>query len=139
MQVPNRTEEDIYVNVDMPRQADVAHPAAIPEPNDANMLNSGPNHAEGASGSSEKNEESSDVIYSNVTWKRKSETGDVDQPGSSYLEEERCMVGGRRRNFESNATKMGGLYDELGPRKVNEEVECEYAQVKFQRRSAKHT
>ncbi|XP_070767898.1 sialic acid-binding Ig-like lectin 14 [Enoplosus armatus] len=87
-EVPNATEEDIYVNIDVQRQADVAHPATI----------SGPNNAEGAGESSEKkNEEGDDVIYSSVNWKSKKKKGedsaDMDQHGRFYLEEERGMKG----------------------------------------------
>ncbi|XP_070823055.1 sialic acid-binding Ig-like lectin 13 [Chaetodon trifascialis] len=138
-EAPNATEEDIYVNVDMPRQADVAQPAAISEPN---LPSSEPNNAEEAS--SETNEESSDVIYSNVIWKSKikkngEEAADMDQAGSSCLEEERCLEGGMSANFVSSTLEIGSLSNELEPKNVNQEVECEYAEVKFQNKSAMHT
>ncbi len=141
MKVPNTTEEDIYVNTNVLRQADVAHPATISEPDETSLPSSGPNCAGGASNSSEKkNEEGSDVIYSSVNWKSKSKKkkGDdaahVDQPGSSYLEEEGSTAGGMCRNFVSNALEMGSLYDEVEPRNVD----CDYAQVKFKNKRAMH-
>ncbi|XP_044064297.1 B-cell receptor CD22-like [Siniperca chuatsi] len=142
-EVPKATEEDIYVNADVLRKADVAHPATISEPNSTNLPSSGPNNAEGASKSSEKkNEESSDVIYSSVNWKSKKkkqeDSVDMDQPCSSYLEEDRCVDGGMCRNFGSNTLEMGSLYDEVEPKNVKEYVECEYAQVKFENKSAMH-
>ncbi|XP_049902731.1 sialic acid-binding Ig-like lectin 13 [Epinephelus moara] len=144
-QVPNTTEEDIYVNTSELRQADVAQPETISEPNSTNLPSSGQNNAEGASESSEKkNEEGNDVIYSAVNWKTKSKKkkGDdslnMNQPGSSYLEEERCTVGGMARDFVSNALEMECLYDKVKPRIVEKEVEGEYAQVKFKDKHPMH-
>nr|XP_033496949.1 B-cell receptor CD22-like [Epinephelus lanceolatus] len=144
-QVPNTTEEDIYVNTSELRQADVAQPETISEPNSTNLPSSGQNNAEGASESSEKkNEEGNDVIYSAVNWKTKSKKkkGDdslnMNQPGSSYLEEERCIVGGMGRDFVSNALEMECLYDKVKPRNVEKEVEGEYAQVKFKDKRPMH-
>ncbi|KAL7392891.1 hypothetical protein ABVT39_003350 [Epinephelus coioides] len=144
-QVPNTTEEDIYVNTSELRQADVAQPETISEPNSTNLPSSGQNNAEGASESSEKkNEEGNDVIYSAVNWKTRSKKkkGDdslnMNQPGSSYLEEERCTVGGMGRDFVSNALEMECLYDKVKPRNVEKEVEGEYAQVKFKDKRPMH-
>lgn len=121
------------------RQGEVADPAVISEPNSAILPSTGPNDAEGATESVEKEGGGSDVIYSSVTWKTKSkkeeDTVDMGQPGSSYLEEERCAVGAMSRNFVSDALEMGNLYDELEPRPENKAVECEYAQVKFKKKS----
>uniref|UniRef100_A0A8C4GFU3 Ig-like domain-containing protein n=1 Tax=Dicentrarchus labrax TaxID=13489 RepID=A0A8C4GFU3_DICLA len=144
-EVPNTTEDDIYVNASVLRQEDVAHPAAVSEPNNGDSPSSGPNNAEGADKNSEKkNEGGSDVVYASVDWKSKSkkkkkeeDAVDMDQPGSSYLEEERCMVGGMSRNYVSNAMEMGSLYDNVEPRNVKREVECEYAQVQFKKKSEK--
>ena len=105
------------------------------------MPGAGPNNAEGAAeGSEKKKEEGSDVIYSTVNWKTKSKKKEEDsvdkgQPGNSYLEEERCAVGAMSRNFVSDALEMGNLYDEFQPGPENKAVECEYAQVKFKRKS----
>nr|XP_046254503.1 Schwann cell myelin protein-like isoform X3 [Scatophagus argus] len=140
-EIPNATEEDIYANVQ--RQGDVAYCAAIAEVNSPNFPSSGPNNVEGVNTSSEKKEEGSGVIYSGVNWKSKSKrrkeevAGDMDQPGSSYLAEERCMLGGTCRSFMSNAMELGNLYDEAQPRNVNKGMECEYAQVKFKSKSVK--
>ncbi|XP_071324505.1 B-cell receptor CD22-like isoform X2 [Trachinotus anak] len=132
----NTTEEDIYTNTNDMRQADISQPATTSDPN-----SSGANNAEEASKSSEKkNEDGSDVIYSTVTWKSKSkkkkreDSVDMVPPGSSYLEEERCTLGDMGRNFASHALEMG-IYDEVEPRNVRKEVECEYAQVKFKKKS----
>ncbi|XP_073340758.1 uncharacterized protein [Pagrus major] len=141
-EVPNAEEDATYINAKEARQADVTDPAAISEPNSTNLPSAGPNNAEGAAESSEKKkEEGSDVIYSTVNWKTKSkkkkeeDVVDMGQPGSSYLEEERCAVGAMSRHFVSDALEMGNLYDELEPRQVNKAAECEYAQVKFKRKS----
>nr|XP_046254500.1 sialoadhesin-like [Scatophagus argus] len=140
-EIPNATEEDIYANVQ--RQGDVAYCAAISEVNSPNFPSSGSNNVEGVNTSSEKKEEGSGAIYSSVNWKSKSKrrkeevAGDMDQPGSSYLAEERCMLGGTCRSFMSNAMEMGNLYDEAQPRNVNKGMECEYAQVKFKSKSVK--
>uniref|UniRef100_A0A3B4YGH3 Ig-like domain-containing protein n=1 Tax=Seriola lalandi dorsalis TaxID=1841481 RepID=A0A3B4YGH3_SERLL len=82
-----------------------------------------------------------DVVYSTVHWKRKSkkkqeDSVDMVPPGTSYLEEERRIVGDMGRNFVSHALEMS-LYAEVEPKNVKEEVECEYAQVKFKDKSAK--
>ncbi|XP_040901141.1 B-cell receptor CD22-like isoform X2 [Toxotes jaculatrix] len=144
-EAPNTTEEDIYVNTDRQRQADVPHPATTSEPKSTNFPNSGPNNAaEARKVSGKKNEEGTDVVYSSVNWKRKSrkkqqeELVDMDPPGRSYLEEERCMVGSMSRNFVSDALTMGNIYDEVEPRIVKKDVECEYAQVKFKSKVALH-
>ncbi|KAM8735784.1 uncharacterized protein AB9X84_024123 isoform 1-T1 [Acanthopagrus schlegelii] len=139
---PNAEEEAIYINANEARQGGVAEPAANSEPNSANLPSAGPNNAEGAAeGSEKKKEEGSDVIYSTVNWKTKSrkrkeeDSVDKGQPGNSYLEEERCAVGAMSRNFVSDALEMGNLYDEFQPGPENKAVECEYAQVKFKRKS----
>ncbi|XP_036931332.1 sialoadhesin-like isoform X1 [Acanthopagrus latus] len=139
---PNAEEEAIYINTNEARQGGVAEPAAKSEPNSANLPGAGPNNAEGAAeGSEKKKEEGSDVIYSTVNWKTKSkkkkeeDSVDKGQPGNSYLEEERCAVGAMSRNFVSDALEMGNLYDEFQPGPENKAVECEYAQVKFKRKS----
>lgn len=131
MQVPNTEAEDsIYANTSRPTSA--------------NLPNSGANNEEGPTESSEKkNEEGANVIYSSVNWKTKSKkkresTVDMDQPGGSYLEEERCMVEVTRKNILSNALEVGSLYDNMGPRNVNKEAECEYAQVTFKNKSDRH-
>ncbi|XP_050932182.1 sialoadhesin [Lates calcarifer] len=122
-EAPNETEADIYSCTNVP--------------------SSGPNNAEKARTSTEKNEEGSDVIYSSVKWKnknkkKKQDPVDMDPPGSSYLEEERCIVGGMSRGFVSNALEMGNIFDKGEPRRVKREVESEYAQVKFKPKSAVH-
>lgn len=111
-QVPNTKEENIYVNINQLRQADVPHPTT--------------------SGASErlekKNEDESDVIYSNVKLKSKhkkkkqqqGDSMDLHLPGSSY------------------ALEMGNLYEVMETREVKNEVECEYSQVKFKDRCAIH-
>ncbi|KAE8289112.1 Sialic acid-binding Ig-like lectin 7 [Larimichthys crocea] len=130
-EVPNTEAEDsIYANTSRPTSA--------------NLPNSGANNEEGPTESSEKkNEEGANVIYSSVNWKTKSKkkresTVDMDQPGGSYLEEERCMVEVTRKNILSNALEVGSLYDNMGPRNVNKEAECEYAQVTFKNKSDRH-
>ncbi|GLD53061.1 B-cell receptor CD22-like isoform X2 [Lates japonicus] len=135
-EAPNETEADIYVNACGLRQAD-PNPATISETNCTNMPSSGPNNAEKARTSTEKkNEEGSDVIYSSVKWKSKNKKKkpedpvDMDPPGSSYLEEERCIVGGMSRGFVNNALEMGNIFDEGEPRSVEREVKSEYAQSK---------
>ncbi|XP_078107941.1 cell adhesion molecule CEACAM5-like [Sander vitreus] len=141
-EVPNTTEEDIYVNTNALRQADVPTPATISVPNSANLPNSGPNNAQGDSRSLKKqNEEGNNVIYSSVNWEiRSKKKGEYDvdthQPGSAYLEEERCMVGDMCRDFVDNALYMGSLYDNVKPRNV--EKESEYAQVKYKNRGVMH-
>ncbi|XP_030250474.1 cell adhesion molecule 4-like [Sparus aurata] len=52
----------------------------------------------------------------------------MGQPGSSYLEEERCAVGAMGKNLVSDALEMRNLYDEFEPRPESKAVECEYAQ-----------
>ncbi|XP_074508674.1 myelin-associated glycoprotein-like [Sebastes fasciatus] len=142
-EVPNTTEEDIYVNTNALRQTDVAQPATVSEPDSANLPSSGPNNAEGVSKSSEKKKEGNDVIYSSVNWKTKSKKKtredcvDMHQPVRSHLEEESCMVGGTSRSFV-NASEMGILYDTVKPGNVEKEVESEYAQVKFKDKSSMH-
>lgn len=105
----------------------------ISETNSTNLPCSGPENVEGDGKSSEKKEEEgSNVVYSTVKWKSKKKKGqdsvDMDQPGSSYLEEE-CMVGDMCRNAVSNAVEMGSLHDEMATKNVK--MESEYAQVKF--------
>ncbi|XP_030248830.1 cell adhesion molecule 4-like [Sparus aurata] len=141
-EVPNVEEEAIYTNAKEVRQGEVANPAVISEPNSANLPSTGPNDAEGATESSEKKEGGgSDAIYCSVNWKTKSkkkkeeDAVDMGQPGSSYLEEERCAVGAMSSNLVSDALEMGNLYDEFEPRPENKAVECEYAQVKFKRKT----
>ncbi|XP_056237818.1 cell surface glycoprotein MUC18-like [Seriola aureovittata] len=142
-EAPNTTEEDIYANTHGLREADITQPATTSESNSTNLPSSGPNDAEEASKSSEKkNEDGSDVVYSTVHWKRKSkkkqeDSVDMVPPGTSYLEEERCIVGDMGRNFVSHALEMS-LYAEVEPKNVKKEVECEYAQVKFKDKSAKN-
>lgn len=90
-EIPNTTEEDIYVNREVLRQADVAHPTINSEPNSTNLQGMRPNNAEGARKSSEK-EKGNTVIYSSVnrnTRKKTENSVDMHQPGSSSLEEER--------------------------------------------------
>ncbi|KAI9524115.1 hypothetical protein NQZ68_021077 [Dissostichus eleginoides] len=77
-EIPNTTEEDIYVNSEALRQADVAHPTIISEPN----------NAEGARKSSEKEKGNTD-IYSSVyrnTRKKTENSLNMHQPGSASLE-----------------------------------------------------
>lgn len=143
-EVPNTTEEDIYVNTNALRQADIPTPATISEPNSGNLPSSGPNNAQGDGKSLKtQNEEGNDVIYSSVNWEKRSKKkkkgedyGDTHQPGSSYLEEERCMVGDMCRGFVDNALYMGSLYDNVKPRNV--ENESEYSQVKYKNRDVMH-
>ncbi|XP_062279153.1 sialic acid-binding Ig-like lectin 10 [Scomber scombrus] len=135
-EIPNTTEEDIYANSSVMRQANTT----ISETNNTNSPGSEPENADGDFKSSKEKEEGSNVIYSSVNWKSKKkkgkDSGDMDQPGSSYLEEERCTAGAMRRNVVSNAVEMESLYAE--PKLVKKEVECEYAQVKFKDKNAMH-
>ncbi|KAM6995302.1 B-cell receptor CD22-like [Tautogolabrus adspersus] len=126
---PNKTDEDIYVNTTELKKPGVTQPST-------NLSSSSRNNTVDASTSSEKkNKESEDVIYTSVTWRSKGEkeggrSGDTNQSGSSYLEEKH-LEGGLSRNFVSNAVEMGNLYDEVKPRNVKKDSECEYAGVKF--------
>ncbi|XP_031613280.2 sialic acid-binding Ig-like lectin 10 isoform X2 [Oreochromis aureus] len=135
-EVPNTTEESIYANAERLREAGIVDPTGVAEPSSTNLPSAEPAGAEGGSKNSENKGDKCEVIYSSVNWKTKSkkkkeETSvDLNSPGSSYLEEEKCIVG-INRNFVSNALEMGGLYDEVGFKNVKKEVECEYAQVKF--------
>ncbi|CAI5662118.1 unnamed protein product [Oreochromis niloticus] len=135
-EVPNTTEESIYANAERLREAGIVDPTGVAEPSSTNLPSAEPAGAEGGSKNSENKGDKCEVIYSSVNWKTKSkkkkeETSvDLNSPGSSYLEEEKCIVG-INRNFVSNALEMGGLYDEVGGKNVKKEVECEYAQVKF--------
>ncbi|XP_068994386.1 sialic acid-binding Ig-like lectin 14 [Embiotoca jacksoni] len=111
--------------------------------NTANLPSTGQHDAEAPSDSSKKNGASCDVIYSSVTWKSKrkskkeDESVDMNPSGSSYLEEAECRVGRNRRSFVSDALEMGNLYEELEPRIMRKEVECEYGQVKFKDKSTR--
>ncbi|XP_047455184.1 myelin-associated glycoprotein-like [Mugil cephalus] len=144
IEAPSKREEAIYANTDDLRQADSADPETISEPNRTNLPSTGPDNVPGERHSSENNEEGSDVLYSTVNWKNKSKKNkvedsvDMNPSGSSYLEEEKYMAKGMCKNFVSNAMVMGNLYDEAEPRNVGKEVECEYAQVKFKRKSTMH-
>lgn len=118
----------------MLREADTARPA-----NSTNLPSSGPNKAEGASESSDKKGDGCEAIYSNVMWKtkhKKQKEEDTNPPGSSYLEEEKRMAEGIKRDFVSSALEMGGLYKCVEPRNVKKDVECEYAQVTFRNKNA---
>lgn len=118
------------------REAGIVDPKAVAEPSSINLPSAVPVGA-GGSKNSENKGDKCEVIYSSVNWrtkskKKKEETAvDLNSPGSSYLEEEKCIVKGINRSFVSNALEMGGLYDEVGGKNVKREVECEYAQVKF--------
>ncbi|XP_060906079.1 sialic acid-binding Ig-like lectin 10 [Labrus mixtus] len=131
---PNKTNEGIYANTTELKKPGVTQPATISEPISTNLQSSSRNNTEDASTSSEKkNEESKDVIYTSVTWRSKGEkeggsSGDTNQSGRSYLEEKRLEGG---LNFVSNAVEMLNLYDEVKPRNMKKDSECEYAQVKF--------
>ncbi|XP_060905396.1 nectin-4-like [Labrus mixtus] len=131
---PNKTDEGIYANTTELKKPGVTQPATISEPISTNLQSSSRNNTEDASTSSEKkNEESKDVIYTSVTWRSKGEkeggsSGDTNQSGRSYLEEKRLEGG---LNFVSNAVEMLNLYDEVKPRNMKKDSECEYAQVKF--------
>uniref|UniRef100_A0A3Q3GU27 B-cell receptor CD22 n=1 Tax=Kryptolebias marmoratus TaxID=37003 RepID=A0A3Q3GU27_KRYMA len=98
--------------------------------------------SEGARRSSD-NKCEEDVVYSNMDWtkrsKKKKRENDVDmnQSGSSYLAEEKCLAGDAGKCFVSNALEMGGLYAECKPRNVKMEVDCEYAQVQFKKKREK--
>ncbi|XP_023131965.2 B-cell receptor CD22 [Amphiprion ocellaris] len=137
-EVPN-TEEHIYVNTE--RQPNANDLPTVSEPDSKTGPSSGPNNAERVGKSSEKNDEESNVVYSTVSWKSKNKKGadsaNMNPSGGSCLEEEKSMVGGVGRNFMSNALEMGNLYDEVGPRNVRKEAECEYAQVKMKGKRAK--
>ncbi|XP_067456952.1 sialic acid-binding Ig-like lectin 5 isoform X1 [Thunnus thynnus] len=140
-EVPNTADEDIYANVSVLGQSNTT----ISETNSTNLPRSEIKNADGDDESSvekEKEEERSSVIYSSVNWKREKkkgkDSGDMDQPGRSYLEEERCMAGDMCRDFVSNAVEMGNLYDEVVPKIVKKEAECEYAEVKFKDKNAMH-
>uniref|UniRef100_A0A3Q3FGC5 Ig-like domain-containing protein n=1 Tax=Labrus bergylta TaxID=56723 RepID=A0A3Q3FGC5_9LABR len=131
---PNKTNEGIYANTTELKKPGVTQPATTSEPTSTNLPSSSRNNTEDASTSSEKkNEESKDVIYTSVTWRSKGEKeggsfGDTNQSGCSYLEEKRLEGA---LNFVSNAVEMLNLYDEVKPRNVKKDSECEYAQVKF--------
>ncbi|KAL3980380.1 succinate dehydrogenase (ubiquinone) flavoprotein subunit [Sarotherodon galilaeus] len=118
-EVPNTTEESIYANAERLREAGIVDPTGVAEPSSTNLPSAEPAGAEGGSKNSENKGDKCEVIYSSVNWKTKSkkkkeETSvDLNSPGSSYLEEEKCIVG-INRNFVSNALEMGGLYDEVG-------------------------
>ncbi|KAM6995162.1 uncharacterized protein LKV04_007397 [Tautogolabrus adspersus] len=133
---PNKTDEGIYVNTTELKKPGVTQPATISEPISTNSPSSSRNNTEDVSASSEKkNEESEDVIYTSVTWRSKGEkeggsSGDTNQSGSSYLEKKH-LEGGLGRNVVSNTVEMGNLYDEVKPRNVKKDSECEYAGVKF--------
>ncbi|XP_063340959.1 B-cell receptor CD22-like [Pelmatolapia mariae] len=139
---PNTTEECIYANADGLRGAENLHPAKITEPTSTDFPNSGLNHEEGGCKKSDKKGDECELIYSNVNWKMKSKNKkgekslDMNPPGRSYLEEEKCMVRGVNRKFVSNAVEMGGLYAQVEPRNMRKEVGCEYAQVKFKEQTA---
>ncbi|XP_060906071.1 sialoadhesin-like isoform X3 [Labrus mixtus] len=96
---PNKTDEDIYVNMYELKKPGVTQPATTSEPISTNLQSSSRNNTEDASTSSEKkNEESKDVIYTNVIWRSKGEkvggsSGDTNQSGRSYLEEKRLEGG----------------------------------------------
>ncbi|XP_059194311.1 sialic acid-binding Ig-like lectin 5 [Centropristis striata] len=143
-EVPNTTQEDIYVNTNDLRQAEADQHAAVPEPNSTDLPSSGPNNAEETNKSSEKKgEEGSDVIYSSVIWKSKSnkkgeDSVNMNRPGSSYLEEESYAVGGMCKSFMSTALEMGNVYDKVVPRNVEMAEESAYAQVKFKDKSPNH-
>ncbi|XP_039974213.1 uncharacterized protein LOC120784442 isoform X2 [Xiphias gladius] len=144
-EAPHTTEVDTCVEIHGLRQADIRQPATTSEPKSPNLPGFGPNKAEEASESSEnKNGESSNEIYSNLIWrskrkkKQQEDSVDMDPPGSSSLQEERCIVGGMCRNFGSDALEMGSLYDEVVSRNVRGEAECEYTEVTFKQRSDTH-
>ncbi|XP_059195067.1 B-cell receptor CD22-like [Centropristis striata] len=143
-EVPNTTQEDIYVNTNELRQAEADQHAAVPEPNSTDLPSSGPNNAEETNKSSEKKgEEGSDMIYSSVIWKSKSkvkgeDSVNMNRPGSSYLEEESYAVGGMCKSFMSTALEMGNIYDKVEPRNVEMAEESAYAQVKFKDKSPNH-
>lgn len=126
MQEPNTTEEDIYVNVQ--REANVVHPAAIFEANSTVLPNSWPNSAEGAGKGEE--EGGSDVVYSAVKWKSKGKKMNGKNSKRKDLEGERRSY----RNVVDNAVEMGNINDEV--RNVN--GEGVYAQVKYKNKNALH-
>uniref|UniRef100_A0A3P8S0Z8 Ig-like domain-containing protein n=1 Tax=Amphiprion percula TaxID=161767 RepID=A0A3P8S0Z8_AMPPE len=138
-EVPNTTEEHIYVNTE--RQPNTSDLPTVSEPDSKTGPSSGPNNAERVGKSSENNDEESNVVYSTVSWKSKNKKGadsaNMNPSGGSCLDQEKSMVGGVGRNFMSNALEMGNLYDEVGPRNVRKEAECEYAQVKMKGKRAK--
>ncbi|TDH11469.1 hypothetical protein EPR50_G00061250 [Perca flavescens] len=115
-EVPNTTEEDIYVNTNALRQADVPTPATISEPNSTNLPSSGPNNAQGDGKSLKtQNEEGNDVIYSSVNWEKRSKKkkkgedyGDTHQPGSyTYLSGGEVHGGRRVQRFCGQRTIYG--------------------------------
>ncbi|XP_034554385.1 sialic acid-binding Ig-like lectin 13 isoform X2 [Notolabrus celidotus] len=129
-------DEDIYVNTFPLQKAHVAQPATIPEPNSTSLPSYSSNNTEGARNSSvEKNTESEDVTYSVVTWRSKNEGrergSNTNRGDGSNLQEEKCTEGALSRDYVKNAVEMGNLYDDVKPRIVKKESECEYAQVKF--------
>ncbi|XP_040021256.2 sialic acid-binding Ig-like lectin 14 isoform X2 [Gasterosteus aculeatus] len=81
-------------------------------------------------------EDGSDVLYSSVTFKSKSQIKEGERSGGrspspcSYLEEERRMEGGAARGHVVNASELGSLYDKIGMRNVaTKTINTEYAQV----------
>uniref|UniRef100_UPI0037E82A5A B-cell receptor CD22-like n=1 Tax=Semicossyphus pulcher TaxID=241346 RepID=UPI0037E82A5A len=137
-EIPNTTDENIYANSTELRQANVVQPANLSEPNCINLPSSGPNNPEEENKSLEmRTEESKDVIYTTVTWrsknKRKEEegSGDMDLSGCR----EKCKEGELRADFMNNALEMGNIYEEVKPRNVKMESECQYAPVKFKDKS----
>ncbi|KAM4580871.1 B-cell receptor CD22-like isoform 2-T2 [Odontesthes bonariensis] len=126
-EVPNTTEDDIYVNTRELRQDGVTHPAIYSELDGTNLSSSGANNAEEVSKSSGKNGE--DVIYSSVNWmpkskkKRRQSLTDMDPSGGSYMEEEKRVAGRVCGNFsqlgcgqrKSGASRMvSGIFGSQG-------------------------
>uniref|UniRef100_UPI003AB000E0 sialic acid-binding Ig-like lectin 5 n=1 Tax=Centroberyx gerrardi TaxID=166262 RepID=UPI003AB000E0 len=153
-------QEDIYINTKALRGAEepnthtfnnkqnleASHPGPKPLFCHTNLPSSEPHDAEGPSKSTKKkNEEDGDVLYSTVIWKKKKpmkktkgeDSGDAQPAGSSYLEEERCMLGKTDRNCLSKTQEMENLYDELRSKQSAEKpMDCEYAQVKFKTKNS---
>lgn len=102
-EVPTDTQTNLYANVSALRQE---------QPGSSNPTNT-----------VREGKASDSVIYSTVIWKSKSkkvkDAGDAEPSRSSYLEEQRSIVGDGSRHVVS---------DKL--------VECEYAQVKFKPKKA---
>ncbi|XP_051251011.1 B-cell receptor CD22-like, partial [Dicentrarchus labrax] len=93
-EVPNTTEDDISINASVLRQEDVAPPAAVSGPNNADSASSGPNNAEGADKNLEKkNEGGSDVVL------RECELEEQEQ------EEEEGSLGHSQETLEENQDK----------------------------------
>lgn len=63
--------------------------------------------------------------------RKKKQIFNMTQPGSSYLDEEKCFSGASDKRFLNNMLEMENLYAKCKPTNERKETECEYAQVTF--------